>query len=152
MSSGWSYDFTGRRIRLRLKGMAERAKDVSPALDGWVDDVVEEVTLQFATEGSRFGAAWAPLTPAYAAWKAVHYPGKTILRRTDKLFESLTVRPLAVERIGKQSATVGTDVSYAKYHAKGTSKMPSRPFLELTAVLQRKANARIIDHIMGPGS
>lgn len=149
MPSGWSYSAETRRIRLRLKGMRERAQDVSPALDGWVDDVVEEVTLNFASEGERFGHAWAPLSPAYAAWKSLHYPGKTILRRTDKLYESLTVRPLAIERIGKQSATVGTDVPYARYHRDGTDKMPSRPFLELTAELQRSVNNRILDHIMG---
>lgn len=147
--SSWSWGFDTRRAELRLKQMRERAGDLTPAFEKWGDDVAEEVRLNFAAEGAWFGSAWAALSPQYAAWKALHYPNKTILRRTDKLFDSLTERPMAVERIGKQQAVFGTDVKYARYHQGGTVKMPSRPFLELTAELQRKVNDRILDHIMG---
>lgn len=149
MATGWFWSADSRKARLRLRQVRERTADISPALNVWVDDVAEEVALNFASEGERFGHAWAALSPKYAAWKAMHYPGKTILRREDRLYESLTVRPMAVERITKDSATVGTNVPYAKYHQRGTSKMPSRPFLELTAELQRSLNNHVRDHITG---
>lgn len=149
MASGWSWSTDSRRVRVRLKAMRERAGDLTPAFEKWGDDVAEEVRLNFASDGARFGHAWAALSPEYAAWKATHFPGKTILRRTDKLFDSVTKRPFAIERIGTHQAEFGTDVDYAKYHKTGTDKMPSRPFLELTAALQRKVNNRILDHIMG---
>jgi hypothetical protein len=45
-----------------------------PVFIGWMG-------AQFATEGGWGGRTWAPLSPAYAQWKAAHYPGRSILIR-----------------------------------------------------------------------
>jgi hypothetical protein len=45
-----------------------------PVFIGWMG-------AQFATEGGWGGQTWAPLSPAYAQWKAAHYPGRSILIR-----------------------------------------------------------------------
>jgi hypothetical protein len=36
------------------------------------------------------GPAWVPLSPAYASWKEMHYPGMPILEMTEDLRRSLT--------------------------------------------------------------
>lgn len=40
---------------------------------------------QFETEGDYMGSPWAKLSPGYAAWKAIAYPGKGILVATGQL-------------------------------------------------------------------
>jgi hypothetical protein len=48
-------------------------------------------TQQFHTEGaSGASGKWTPLSPAYKLFKEREFPGKTILRREDALYESMT--------------------------------------------------------------
>lgn len=131
-----------------LEGMRVRARDVSPAWREWGDDIAAEVRENFASEGGRFGHAWAALTPRYARWKELHYPGQTILRLTDKLFNQITHRPMGVERIDHNSAVFGTNVRYGQWLMHGTHKMVARPFLIMTETLRSKASERILDHIL----
>lgn len=78
------------------------------------------------------GRGWAPLSPAYAEWKAKHYPGKTILRRTDALYNSLAGRGRGhVEEIHPLQMRWGTEIPYARFHQRGTSKMPQRRVIDL---------------------
>lgn len=79
------------------------------------------VQRNFETEGSLVGG-WAPLSPQYAAWKQRHYPGKTILRRTDALFHSMSYRgaghvgPQGIFIAESRALVLGTGVPYAIYH------------------------------------
>jgi phage gpG-like protein len=45
---------------------------------------------QFVGQGVGSAGGWKALSPAYAKWKAVHFPGKPILFRTGDLVRSLT--------------------------------------------------------------
>lgn len=99
--------------------------------------------LQFASEGAHTSGGWAPLSPRYAEWKAANYPGKTILRRTDALYESLTSRPLGIEILEPGFMVLGSDVDYGAYHQLGTDRMPRRRPVSLTESARRDWVKRI---------
>lgn len=126
-----SFDFYGdQQIDRVLDRMADRVEDASPAFEELADRFAAAESQQFASQGAFGGGGWAPLSPAYAAWKASRFPGP-ILVRTGALKGSLTGRPLGVEMIGAQQAVFGTNIPYAGYHQSGTSKMPARPPVQL---------------------
>jgi phage gpG-like protein len=61
----------------------------------------------FRTRGE---GSWPALDPVYAAWKAVHFPGKPMMVREGKLYDSL-----AKDGVLSQSPNeivLGTDVDY----------------------------------------
>ena len=90
---------------------------------------------QFESLGARGGQRWAPLSEKYAKWKAKKYPGKPILVRTERLKRSLSLggsEPDQVKEFQPLSATFGTRVPYARYHQRGTKRMPARPVLQPT--------------------
>ena len=92
---------------------------------------------QFASQGAYGSGGWAPLSPKYARWKARHYPGKPILRRTDELFRSLTVGPQV--RIARPRLLVlGSAVSHGVYHTRGEGNLPRRRPVELPDSERRK--------------
>lgn len=88
---------------------------------------------QFSSRGGR-GAhgIWQPLSPEYAAIKSKMFPGKSIMRRSDKLYNSLTADgPDNISRGTNQalgySFTMGTRVKYALFHQKGGTKQKGKP-------------------------
>lgn len=85
---------------------------------------------QFATQGRGL---WRPLSKRYAAQKAQKYPGKTVLRRTDRMYDSLVKRTASsIVSINKNELTYGTSVPFASFHQTGTRKMPARKIIALT--------------------
>lgn len=89
---------------------------------------------------------WAPLTDAYARWKAKHYPGKPILERTGALKESLTnagdVNALREER--PTGISYGSRIQYGHYHQLGTIYMVDRPLFDFDARFERKLRAGVL--------
>lgn len=91
----------------------------------------EELGRQFAAEGqgpNRGG--WAPLSEAYAAWKAKEYPGQPTLQREGNLHAALTAStsPFAMRTYDDSAFDFGTaGLDYASFHQTGTRRMPSRP-------------------------
>lgn len=82
----------------------------------------------FETEGAVYGNKWAPLNPAYEAFKAQKYPGKGILERTGKMRRGF------VRDYGPDFAMVGNTVPYFRYHQSRkdrTSNLPRRVMLKL---------------------
>lgn len=79
----------------------------------------------FAQAGLPSGG-WAPLTPRYAAWKSVHYPGAPLMVQDGKLLSDLSTLRNTATRILDSEAEFGTSVEYAKFHQYGTTKMPKR--------------------------
>jgi phage gpG-like protein len=109
-------------------------RDFSPALEDIADDFLELEATQFASEGKTGSGGWQALSPKYAAWKAVNYPGALILERGGWLRDSLTVKdaPFQIRDITNTQATLGTSLSYGIFHQTGTRKMPARPPIELS--------------------
>lgn len=121
------------RVDVGLSRFAQAIQDFRPfwrtvAAPWFFAAIVEN----FATEGRPVGG-WRPLSPRYAAWKARHYPGKTILRRTDRLITSLTWTGASlagregIARFAETQAELGTAVPYAAAHQHGSSDPPGRP-------------------------
>lgn len=118
----------------------DRADDMRPFLAAVADDFYDLMRQQFAAEGATLTGRWAPLSPRYAAYKARRYPGKTILRRTDALYESLTgpVASESVFRLGADEVLMATSHVAARFHQTGTSRMPARPPVRLRASDRRR--------------
>lgn len=110
-----------------LAAYTTRVQDLRPLFATLADRFATVEAGQFASQGALGSGGWAPLSPAYAAWKARRYPGAGILHRTGTLAASLTTRPFGVEDITRDQAVFGTRVPYAGYHQAGTDRMPPRP-------------------------
>lgn len=87
-------------------------------------DIEEE---RFDNEG--FG--WAALAASTIARKLRLYGVKPILRATDALYKSLTIKGAAgnISRVFPLKAEFGTSIFYAIFHQTGTSRMPARPVI-----------------------
>jgi len=107
----------------------------SPAMVGNLNKLltrrVQRLALdQFESQGSGRHGRWKKLSKRYARWKAQKYPGKTILKRTDKLFRS-AVAGTDSNITGGLSTGGGyifkyrIKVIYAKFHQK--KKYKPRP-------------------------
>jgi phage gpG-like protein len=111
---------------------ADGVRDLSPAWNDIAKDFHDVEAKQFESEGSSGSGGWRPLSPRYAAWKARHYPSRGILVRTGTLRGSLTGKNEGyIERKAPLELTLGTAVSYAAAHQRGTRRMPRRPIIEL---------------------
>lgn len=79
----------------------------------------------FNSEGMKGDhGLWPALSPKYEAWKKKRYPGKTIMRRTDKLYHSLTgYNKYSIRYISNNPSglviKLGTQLKYAEYHQEG---------------------------------
>lgn len=90
---------------------------------------------QFASEGARGASGkWAPLSPAYARWKAQRFPGEPILKLHHDLYESLTSPDAAdsVYRLERDEMIIGSRTPYAHVHQK------TRPPISMTEADKRK--------------
>lgn len=98
---------------------------------------------QFDTQGGHGGAVWAPLTHPYAERKELEWPGKTILRASDEMFESFTVPGAsgAIYLFTPRQLIMGSSLERATWHQEGTERMAARKIINLTA----KDEERIID-------
>lgn len=134
------FEFYGEvQIDRTLARAVEAVNDLRPVWEVLANRFAAMETRQFATEGAYgSGDRWAALSPRYAAWKARHYPGKTILRRTDDLHRSLTKRPLGVEVIEPQFMVLGSAVPYGRYHQHGGGNLPRRRPVEFPEAERRE--------------
>lgn len=143
-------------VTQHLRDMAARARDVSPAMQAWGDgDVRLAFEEQFTSEGVRLtGQPWQPLNPAYEAWKARHFPGQPILRRTGEMEALLIGTPMNIERVTRNSGEFGARSNVLGWHQRGTfnqdgsRRMPARPVVRLTKDLTVSLTKRIVRHIV----
>ena len=101
---------------------------------------------QFESQGAHGASGrWAPLSPAYAKFKAVAFPGQPILRAENLLFESLTTADGldSVFRMDAQELTIGTRREGATAHQRGSGRMPARPPISLTEADKRRIQKSI---------
>lgn len=130
-----------------LRIMGKRARSMRVPLTKFGARVRRHNRAQFRTRGAAGGTPWAPLSPKYAAYKLSRVGPKPIMRFTDDLWKSLTRNPMGVQDIGKMTAEFGTDVDYAEFHQRGTSKMPARPIVTRTEALDNELRRLVSDHI-----
>lgn len=102
---------------------------------GVITAFYEIETEQFLSEGAKGASGkWTPLSPAYKLFKEREFPGKTILRREDALYESMT-GPDALDSIlrpEKDELIIGTANPLGRIHQR------TRPIISLTESDKRK--------------
>jgi len=108
--------------------------DYRSIFEQWGNDFRQTQENVFASEGAFEGRAkWQALSPKYAEWKSLYYPGQPILTRSGELRTSLTSE--GGDHVFDYKETemwIGTSIGYAIFHQRGTYKMPKRKVVELT--------------------
>ena len=150
-----------RQLNRRLGVIIERSANIFGGAKGVgvkvQKDWIKNNRAQFRTKGVHgSGERWARLSTSYRKWKARHYPGKPIMRRTDRLWHSLTQpgHPDFVYRTSLQQMVIGTNVPYAIYHQSQeprTSELPRRPVVELREDQKLLWSEFIRKHIFSSG-
>lgn len=124
------------RSRQKLAAMSQRAQNVSPAWDVFLDWFADGNRQQFGSQGKRWRTPWRELKPATVAQK--RYAGwmGDILVREGTLKRSVSDRPLQVERLGPHDMSVGTRVPWAAHHHYGAPRanIPRRPLWNARAI------------------
>lgn len=129
-----TFEVAGEQQVLRgFSRFADKVQDMRPFFHALAKDFHDLERRQFESEGQSGSAGWPALSPRYARWKAMHYPGKTILVRTGLLKGSLAGNNgYTVEDIQPLQARLGTLVPYAIYHQKGGPRLPKRSPIQLS--------------------
>jgi hypothetical protein len=110
----------------RIRRLAVFLSDLRPFWPLLVPTVTGWWRRQFDTEGEFGGARWAPLSPGYAARKAIVHPGTGILVATGAMKRAASSpRRTATPT----SLTLTIDDPKAEYHQDGTARMPARPLV-----------------------
>lgn len=136
-----------------LVGFSRAGRDLRPAWDQIGDALAEATQRQFSSEGAYGSGGWQRLSPAYGEWKARAYPGKTILRRDDNLYDAVTRRPFGVEVLEPAFAVFGARVlsedgfDYGAAHQAGAGNLPQRKVFDLPESLRRHF-AKILQRYM----
>lgn len=131
-------------FELTLARFRDNIADALPAFEAMADHQATVNTRQFNTRGAYGGTRWAPLSPAYGAWKARNHPGKPLLELSGDLRDSFTTRPFGIDEVTGQGFVIGTQVSYAAYHQHGTDTMPARPLFGTPQSADTKIFAKIL--------
>lgn len=103
-----------------------RLRDTRPPLERIRDDFYDMEKAWFESEG---GSQWQALSPRYAAWKNRTYPGKTILRRTDRMYNVATGQPGDYDLRGSELHIRMGGAPYWRAHDEGTGRLPVRKIL-----------------------
>lgn len=129
---------------LTLARFRDNIADAEPAFEAMADHQAKVNTRQFDSQGGYGSGGWAPLSPAYAAWKMKHHPGKPIMELSGDLRDSMVKRPFGIDAIQRDGMIIGTQVSYAPYHQHGTPNMPARPLFGTPQDADTKVFAKIL--------
>lgn len=116
--------------------LISKKKKIQDFRDAWIqirNFLIRSMADQFRTEGGR-AQKWQELSEQYAARKAAKFPGKTILRRTDRLYDSLTKIGTTEHIFVSKPLEMlfGTGVWYSRIHQLGGGRVPRRRILSLT--------------------
>lgn len=127
----------------------------------------------FASQGAKSGKRWAPLSPAYAAYKSGkrslinelnranrQFPSNLRPKKTPGVGAKILVwsgsmrdslrhpgNPAHIARLNGDVLELGTRHHLAQYHQEGTPKMPARPPVRKAAVqvyMLKRAIARVL--------
>lgn len=136
-------------LKVTLHGITEALGDLRPAWKDVHNIFMEFERKVFETEGAYASSDWVPLNPAYAAYKERTHGGKSIMRRSDRLFKSLTSGSSADHyyQSGPSFVEIGTRTLYARAQHFGYERMglPARP---LIPKFTKEEGERIVDAIM----
>jgi hypothetical protein len=129
-----SLDFDDDGTRQKLQWLAAQLLDLRPFWPKVVTLAIQWWGQQFATEGAFGGRPWAPLSPAYAAWKAIHYPSRGILYAEGDLRMAVSLpereaTPTSLTLTIPWARIKGQNVDVAWHQEGNTQGMPARPII-----------------------
>lgn len=130
-----TYDIQGEEgLRRATAAFSESLRDLTPVWPEVAEVFYRIEAEQFATEGGHSGQEWRELSRGYEQYKTLKHPGKSILEVTGALRDSLTDPndPNHVTDMRADSLTIGATLAYAKYHQRGTERLPQRKIFDLT--------------------
>lgn len=113
MVARFGFEVAGEvQIARLFSRFADGVEDISDPLEEIADDFFEVEQRLFDSEGGTGGhGAWAPLSPAYARWKAKAFPGRKILVAENRMKQSLTTMTGdSVREIEQLELKVGTRI------------------------------------------
>ena len=149
------FDLTMTGDDVLLNGMQRASERIkTPFGRGVLTKVHREVLADagdaFKTEGKSTGQGWKPLSPTYAARKAVTHPGRPILVRDAKMRDEVTKKAGSKAWTpSKLKAQVLFRNKILSYHQRGGGKLPSRPVVVATRDLAHRIAGHIRDGITG---
>lgn len=123
-----------------LTGIADDLQDWRPALNEMADDWYRNQGAIFYAAGAHEGLpGWEALSPRYALWKGINYPGRPMLVLSGRLRAAITQRGGrgAIERIKERELILGANVPVGSFnlallHQRGTRTMPARPVMRIS--------------------
>jgi len=123
-------------LEAAFTSLSRHIRDLRPEIWPLISAQFDRLLVEHFDTGGGSGASgpWAPLSPAYGAWKSKHYPGEPILHLTGNLRRSLTgsFNPNAHYLALPDLLERGSSVSYAGLHQAGGGGMPARPPIDFT--------------------
>lgn len=128
-----------------LEGMIRRGQSFQPVFEtfrGMLYDQTEDV---FDAEG--LPNSWPPLNKRYEKWKRKVVGDMPILRRSDRLYESLIGGPEGVFAAHPHSLEYGSMVPYLDAHQEGAGSLPARPPLVLLPETFEMMNYKIMRYL-----
>jgi phage gpG-like protein len=130
------------KAALDLHGLGLRARDVRPCANKIGRIVAQSNKRRFESRGQ---GRWPKLDPATVEQKAQAGQDPRILRRSGRLYRSLTdPKPLSTR---PDALAFGTDVRYARFADKGTKNEPARKLIYLQTAEQRRVTEIVSSYI-----
>ena len=135
MADRWDVDVDDERLKSQLRAFASLMLDLRPFWPRVVPLFIGWMREQFETEGAYFGTPWAPLSPAYAARKAVTHPGRGLLvadgdLRRESSAPGRKATPTSLTLTIRWRKSKGRRRALdPRWHQLGTDRMPARPLL-----------------------
>lgn len=117
-----------------LAGIEADFSDLRAEFSEVVKVLREHIKRQFAGEGAAGSSGqWKRLSEPYRTNKERRFPNALILELSGAMRDSLiTANTNTVLEMKPQEFAFGTRKPYAKFHQRGTPKMPRRPIIDLT--------------------
>jgi phage gpG-like protein len=129
---------------------SDHVKDFRPAFRKIRDRLRQVARRQFATEGSYGSGGWPDLAESTLARKRAAGQPARILVATGALRDSLTGAGAgSIDLMTTHEMRFGSSVSYGKFHAKGTRKMPRRSPINMPEAERRAILTELVRHIAG---
>ena len=140
--SVWQNNPHHPRMTNAIHSTKERTQDLTPVFRDFKDVWFDNEKLIFDAEGIP---SWPRLSPNYAIRKELDFPGKSILRRTDRLWSSLTSDTSdTVYEYGPRKLVMGTHVAYSRHQNE------RRPHVFMLPMTWEQLNAGVFTYAAGP--
>lgn len=126
---------------------AAYAEDLSEPLGEIGEAIRQHVGRQFGSEGAASGEPWPRLSRAYAVWKELNWPGRSILVREGDMRREMLSRAAVTVTPRTMIYEPASDI--AAYHQGGKGHLPARKMVNLTAADRRDWDRAIASWING---